>query len=154
LLQKYIPDAPSRACAGGILLMSLVYLSQGYAYIGLGTDGMVAALSSAQFVGGWAIKWIFTLITLSVGFKGGEVTPLFFIGAMLGNAIAQWCGLPLDWCAALGLVAIFAGATHTPIASIFLAIELFGAATLPYAALACSSAYLCAGAVGIYRPKQ
>jgi H+/Cl- antiporter ClcA len=93
---------------------------------------------------------LFTVVTLSAGFKGGEVTPLFFIGAALGNTLAVALGAPVDLFAALGFVAIFAGATHTPLASTIMGIELFGAEHSPYLAVACFFAYLCSGHSGIY----
>jgi H+/Cl- antiporter ClcA len=93
---------------------------------------------------------LFTVVTLSAGFKGGEVTPLFFIGAALGNTLAVSLGVPVDLFAALGFVAIFAGATHTPLASTIMGIELFGAEHAPYLAVACLLAYFCSGHSGIY----
>ena len=98
----------------------------------------------------WFWKIIFTAVTLSAGFKGGEVTPLFFIGAALGNALAGVLGAPTDLFAALGFVAIFAGATNTPLACTLMGIELFGATHGVYIATACFLAYLFSGHSGIY----
>ncbi|HEX4414718.1 MAG TPA: chloride channel protein, partial [Lacipirellulaceae bacterium] len=98
----------------------------------------------------WWWKILFTAVTLSSGFKGGEVTPLFFIGATLGNTLALWLRAPVDLFAALGFVAVFAGATNTPIACTVMGIELFGAEHAVYIAAACSLAYLFSGHSGIY----
>ncbi|RZK96987.1 MAG: voltage-gated chloride channel protein, partial [Methylobacterium sp.] len=98
----------------------------------------------------WALKILFTVVTLSAGFKGGEVTPLFFIGAALGNALAGLLGAPVDLFAALGFVAVFAGAANTPLACTLMGIELFGATHGVYLAVACFLAYLCSGHNGIY----
>lgn len=101
----------------------------------------------------WAWKFVFTVVTVGSGFKGGEVTPLFFIGAALGNALAGVLGAPPELFAALGFVAVFAGAANTPLACLLLGIELFGVAhTLPLA-LACGVAFLCSGHGGLY-PSQ
>ncbi len=96
----------------------------------------------------------FTIASLGSGFKGGEVTPLFYIGATLGNALAPVLQLPFPLLAGLGFVAVFAGASNTPIASTVMAVELFGAEIGPYAAIACVMAYACSGHVGIYRAQR
>ena len=98
--------------------------------------------------------WTLDAVTLSAGFKGGEVTPLFFIGAALGNSLALVLGAPIDLIAALGFVAIFAGATNTPLTSTFLGMELFGAGNGLYIATACIIAYRCSGAKGIYSAQR
>jgi H+/Cl- antiporter ClcA len=98
----------------------------------------------------WFWKLVFTVVTLSAGFKGGEVTPLFFIGAALGNALAHVMGAPVDLFAALGFVAIFAAATNTPLASTLLGMELFGAGNGLYLAAACIVAYHASGHRGVY----
>jgi len=102
----------------------------------------------------WGWKLIFTVVTLSAGFKGGEVTPLFFIGAALGNTLALALNAPIDLFAALGFVAIFAGATKTPIASTFLGMELFGAGHGLYIATACIIAFRCGGSTGVYSAQR
>ena len=102
----------------------------------------------------WAWKIAFTVITLSCGFKGGEVTPLFFIGAALGNALAGLLGAPPDLFAALGFVAVFAGAANTPLACMIMGVELFGSAHVIYIATACFVAYICSGHSGIYRAQR
>jgi H+/Cl- antiporter ClcA len=99
-------------------------------------------------------KLIFTVISLGSGFKGGEVTPLFYIGATLGNTLAPLMHLPVGFLAGLGFVALFAGAANTPVASTLMAIELFGAEIGVYAALACVVAYLVSGYTGIYRAQR
>jgi H+/Cl- antiporter ClcA len=85
-----------------------------------------------------------------MGFKGGEVTPLFFIGATLGNALVWFIPLPMPVLAGMGFVAVFSGATNTPIACTLMGIELFGADMAPYLGIACVTAYLFSGHTGIY----
>nr|NKQ94863.1 voltage-gated chloride channel protein [Escherichia coli] len=115
-----------------IIVLTLVLGT--YDYLGLGvtsahTNG-VSIVSSFQPGGAshtsWFWKLLFTAITIGTGFKGGEVTPLFFIGAALGNTIASLTGAPADLMAGLGFIAVFAGATNTPIACTLMGIELFG----------------------------
>jgi H+/Cl- antiporter ClcA len=95
-------------------------------------------------------KIVFTAITLNMGFKGGEVTPLFFIGATLGNTLAVLMGAPIDLMAALGFIAVFAGATNTPLACTIMGVELFGGGHILYYAVACFMAYYFSGHSGIY----
>ena len=97
---------------------------------------------------------LFTVASLGSGFKGGEVTPLFYIGATLGNALAPLLQLPFSMLAGLGFVAVFAGAANTPIATIVMAIELFGPDIAPFAAIACIAAYLFSGHSGIYHAQR
>jgi H+/Cl- antiporter ClcA len=114
----------------------------------------VSILSSFQAGGAtpwsWLWKTLFTAITLSAGFKGGEVTPLFFIGAALGNAMAVLMGAPVDLFAGLGFVAVFAGATNTPLACTLMGVELFGGSQVLYLAIACFVAYFSSGHSSIY----
>ncbi|MBU1307598.1 MAG: DUF190 domain-containing protein [Alphaproteobacteria bacterium] len=153
-----LPYAPLRPVLAGAILISLVYLLGTREYLGLGVwspnpdDTTILSFFRPDHVDywGWAWKALFTIITLSAGFKGGEVTPLFFIGAGLGSALAGVLGAPIDLFAALGFVAVFAGATNTPLACLIMGIELFGAEHAVYLAVACFVAYLCSGHSSIY----
>jgi H+/Cl- antiporter ClcA len=102
----------------------------------------------------WAWKLLFTAVTIGMGFKGGEVTPLFFIGATLGNALAFWMGAPVDLMAGLGFIAVFAAATNTPIACTIMGIELFGGEHFLFFAIACFTAYYFSGHTGIYSSQR
>ncbi len=147
-----------RPVVGGLIVIALVQLLGTRDYLGLGVSSTdtssVTILSSFHADGAaswsWLWKTIFTAVTLSSGFKGGEVTPLFFIGATLGNTLAWLLGAPVDLFAALGFVAVFAGATNTPLACTVMAIELFGSEYTVYYATACLVAYLFSGHSGIY----
>ena len=97
---------------------------------------------------------MFTAVTLGSGFKGGEVTPLFFIGATLGNVLALLFHAPIDLFAALGFVAVFAGAANTPLACTLMGLELFGSQNAPYFAIACFVAYFFSGHSGIYSSQR
>lgn len=147
-----------RPAIGGLIVIGLVHLLGTRDYLGLGVsspDPNSITILSCFHAGGagtwsWLWKIVFTAVTLSSGFKGGEVTPLFFIGTALGNLLAWLFGAPVDLFAALGFVAVFAGATNTPLACTVMAIELFGGEFTLYFAVACVVAYLFSGHSGIY----
>jgi len=156
--QQHVTKAWLRPVLGGVLVLALTYLLGTRSYLGLGVSspnlGDVTILSSFNSGGAtpwsWFWKVLFTAVTLSSGFKGGEVTPLFFIGAALGNALSMLLGAPTDLFAGLGFVAVFAGASNTPLACTVMGIELFGAEHAVYLAVACFVAYLFSGHSGIY----
>lgn len=157
LIKKLVPYPPLRPFLGGLAIIALVWLCGSREYLGLGVwSAHPGDVTIASFFRpdvhpwSWALKMLFTVVTLSFGFKGGEVTPLFFIGAALGNALAGLIGAPIDLFAALGFVAVFAGAANTPLACTLMGIELFGATHGVYMATACFVAYLCSGHSGIY----
>ena len=152
------PYAPIRPAIGGALVIGLVYLVGTRDYLGLGvntpdfTGVSIVHFFTQTTIHPWAWWWkiVFTVLTLSCGFKGGEVTPLFFIGAALGNVLAGLLNAPTDLFAALGFVAVFAGATNTPLACTIMGFELFGATYGVYIAAACFLAYVFSGHSGIY----
>lgn len=147
-----------RPAVGGALVIGLMLLLGTRDYLGLGVsspDPHAVTILSCFHTGGaqpwsWLWKLLFTAVTLSSGFKGGEVTPLFFIGAALGNTLAVLLGAPVDLFAALGFIGVFAGATNTPLACILMGIELFGGEYTVYFATACIVSYLFSGHHGIY----
>jgi H+/Cl- antiporter ClcA len=154
LMRKHIAYAPLRPLLGGAVIVAVVMWGSFDRYIGLGIPVMVEAfqqpLAATDFLG----KMLFTIASLGAGFKGGEVTPLFYIGATLGNAMAPLLDVPFALLAAVGFVAVFAGAANTPIASTLMAVELFGAEVGVFAALACVMSYVCSGHAGIYRAQR
>jgi H+/Cl- antiporter ClcA len=123
-------------------------------YLGLGVPMILRAFSDpglpayASFA-----KLVFTSLTLSSGFLGGEVTPLFFVGATLGSVLARWLGLPIELGAAVGLAAVFGAAANTPLALSIMAAELCGVEVLPHALLVTLIAFLLSGHRSIY-PSQ
>jgi H+/Cl- antiporter ClcA len=155
---RFIAYPPLRPAIGGALVVALVYLLGTRDYLGIGVTspepGAVTILSAFQPDGATAWSWwwklLFTAVTLASGFKGGEVTPLFFIGATLGHTLAALLGAPVDLFAGLGFIAVFAGATNTPLACTVMGIELFGAHCTVYFAVACFVAYLFSGHSSIY----
>ena len=158
----FLPFAPLRPVVGGLLVIALVYAVGTRDYLGIGVTspepGAITILSAFNSGGAtpwsWWWKLLFTAVTLGSGFKGGEVTPLFFIGATLGHALALALGAPVDLFAGLGFIAVFAGATNTPLACTVMGIELFGAQHTVYFAVACFIAYLFSGHTGIYSAQK
>jgi H+/Cl- antiporter ClcA len=154
VFKRHVGYPPLRPLIGGAIVAIAGYALHAHAFLGLGIPTIQAALLHPLPVYDFAGKFSFTTLTLASGFKGGEVTPLFYIGATLGNALGYVLPLPFTLLAALGLVAVFAGAANTPLACTLMAIELFGNAIGVYALLACVVAYLCSGHVGIYRAQR
>jgi H+/Cl- antiporter ClcA len=147
---------------GAAIIIGLTFLLGTRDYLGLGVNSENQngiSIVNAFHVNGvekwsWFWKLLFTAITLGTGFKGGEVTPLFFIGAALGNTLAWASGAPVDLFAALGFIAVFAGATNTPIACTIMGVELFGGEHILYYAIACFMAYYFSGHSGIYSAQR
>jgi H+/Cl- antiporter ClcA len=145
-----------------IFIWSITFLLGTYDYLGLGVEsanqGGISILSSFNVHQinplGWWWKLLLTAITLSMGFKGGEVTPLFFIGAALGHTLAVYTGTPVDLFAALGLIAVFAGAANTPLACVVMGAELFETDHLFYMIAVCFAAFIVSGKQGIYAAQE
>jgi len=153
-MKKRIAYAPMRPVVGGAIIAACVWWFSADRYIGLGIPTIVSAFEQPLPLYDFLCKIVFTVASLGAGFKGGEVTPLFYIGATLGNALAQVMHMPITLMAALGFVAVFGGAANTPIAATFMAMELFGAEIGIYAAIASVMSYLCSGKSGIYKTQR
>ena len=151
LFKRHIHYSPFRPVIGGIIVAGAVFIIGTSKYIGLGIPTIIESFDTQLPAYDFAIKLVFTLVTLAAGFKGGEVTPLFFIGATLGNALSLVIPLPTAMLAGMGFVAVFAGATNTPLACTLMAIELFGAEIGVYVAIATVVSYLISGHNSIYR---
>jgi H+/Cl- antiporter ClcA len=154
LSRRFVSFAPMRPFVGGIIVSAAVFLMGTTKYIGLGIPTIIASFHTKLPPYDFAVKSILTSLTLGTGFKGGEVTPLFFIGSTLGNALSRILPLPSSLLAGMGFVAVFAGAANTPIASTLMAVELFGAEAGAYASIACVLSYLFSGHSGIYHAQR
>jgi H+/Cl- antiporter ClcA len=157
LYKRFVARAWLRPVIGGLVVIALTFAFGTQDYLGLGTlsphpgaptlPGFFAMLSDRW---SWLAKLVFTVATLSAGFKGGEVTPLFFIGAGLGSALAPVLGVPVPVLAAVGMVALFGAAANTPVACAIMGLELFGLDVAPPLIVGCVAAYLASGHGGIY----
>ena len=155
-----LPNPLKRIAFVGIALSALILLFWQGRYAGLGTNLIdLSFASSAQdatsiYACDWILKFVLTIVTVAVGFKGGEVTPLFAIGATFGTWVAAMVGVPLPLAAALGYAAVFGGATNTLLAPIFIGAEIFGFDTLPAFFIVCVVAFVCNGGQSIYAQKK
>ncbi len=151
LFARTVGWAPARPLIGGALVVAMTLAVGSHLYNGLSTGLADASLFGAD-VPTWAflLKLLFTAVTLGSGFVGGEVTPLFVIGATLGATLAGLLGVPVPFLAAMGFVAVFAGASNTPLACTIMGAELFGAGVIPYLAVACVVSYVFSSHRGIY----
>ena len=144
----------------GVAISFLLLLFWQGRYAGLGTNLIDLSFASDATIGtsvyacDWILKFAFTIATIAVGFKGGEVTPLFAIGATFGAWVAAMVGVPLPLAAALGYAAVFGGATNTLFAPIFIGAEIFGFETLPAFFIVCILSFACNGGQSIYAQKK
>ncbi|WP_460679871.1 chloride channel protein [Mucilaginibacter koreensis] len=147
---------------GGLSIILLTLILGKPDYLSLGVDAEypgAVTIPSAFHSGGadawsWLWKTVYTALTLGTGFKGGEVTPLFYIGATLGNTLSGLMDAPVSLFAGLGFIAVFAGATNTPLACTLMGIELFGGEHALLYAVACFTAYFFSGRSGIYTSQR
>jgi H+/Cl- antiporter ClcA len=135
---------------GGIVLCIAFIWIGNSRYMGLGIPTIMESFEQQLHYSDFILKLLLTAFTLSIGFKGGEVTPLFFIGATLGSALTIFVPLPLALMAAMGFLAVFAGATKTFLACSVMGVELFGWEAFPYFLLSCLIAQMFSGKNGIY----
>ena len=154
LLKHRIPFGPLRPVLGGCAVVAGAMALGTDRCLGLGIPVIVDAFRTPLPAYDFAGKAAFAIVTLASGFKGGEVTPLFYIGATLGNALGYVLPLPFPLLAGLGFVAVFAGAANTPIASTLMAMELFGPEVGTFAGIACVVSYLFSGHAGIYHAQR
>lgn len=139
---------------GCMLAVLLILFHQGR-YSGLGTNIIQDCFDNNKIYWyDWIVKAILTIITLSIGFQGGEVTPLFSIGTSLGVVLAGVVGLPFEFAAALGYAALFGSSTNTFLAPMFIGAEVFGYEYLPYFFIVCALAYICNGNKTIYSAQR
>lgn len=151
LAQNRLKNPVLRALVMGVALSAVLYLLYRGRYCGLGTNLINASLAGKPiYAWDWALKLALTVLTLSAGFQGGEVTPLFSIGASLGAALAGLLGLPAAFCAALGYAAVFGSATNTLLAPALIGAEVFGWAAAPHFFAVCALSYAVNGGRSIY----
>jgi H+/Cl- antiporter ClcA len=154
LLEKRLPRLPARMFVGGCAVVAMWSILGSSDYLGLGVPMILRAFSDPRLPSyAFAAKIVFTAVTLASGFLGGEVTPLFFVGATLGSVMARLLGLPIELGAVVGLAAVFGAAANTPIALSIMAAELCGPSVLPHVLFVTLIAFLLSGHRGIY-PSQ
>ena len=154
LYARYLPDPLARAAAGGALVLALTLAIGSQTYNGAG-DGVIRQLLAGDTIPeAFLLKILFTALTLGAGFRGGEIVPVLFTGCAFGTWAGPLLGLPHGFSGALGMAAVFCGATNCPLSSILLAFELFGGQGLPLYALCCGVAYMLSGYHGLYSEQK
>ncbi len=149
-LEKLIPNKYLRIAAGGAAVIAMTLLVGAGDYNGAGMDIVAKAIGGSAKPEAFALKILFTAITVGAGYKGGEIVPTFFIGATLGCLIGGFFGIGAGFGAAVGMVALFCGVVNCPVASMILGVEVFGAQGLLFFAVACGVSYMLSGYYGIY----
>lgn len=147
---RHNPEPYARIFFVGVTFSLMIYFYKQQDFTGLGLHMIDSALVEPSAPTTFLIKFLLTGMCVWAGYRGGEVTPLFFVGATLGSTAAAYLGLPLAVCASLGFVAVFAGAGAVPIACSVMACELFGLSIGGYALLACAISWLVCGRKGLY----
>ncbi len=149
--ERRLTRLPLRMFVGGLVVVVLWQLVGTSDYLGLGVPMIVRAFEDPALpTYAFAAKVLFTAVTLGAGFLGGEVTPLFFVGAALGSVLARVLGLPIALGAGVGMAAVFAASANTPLALSIMAMELLGANVFPHVVIVCVLAYLLVGHRSIY----
>ncbi len=147
---KHFKNEYIRIFIGGVLIVVLTLLLQTSDYNGTGINLIVLAIGGTAIPYAFLLKTLFTSITIGSGFKGGEIVPLFFIGATFGCVVGNLLGLDPGFGAAIGLISIFCGAVNAPIASIILGLELFGGSGVAFFVIACTISYTLSGPFSLY----
>lgn len=143
-----------RAFVGGVIIVFLSLLLGTRDYNGAGVDVIARAMEGDANVEAFLLKILFTAITISAGFKGGEIVPAFFIGSTFGCVVGPLLGLDAPFSAAIGFIALFCGVVNCPIASIILSVEVFGADGIIFFALASAISYMMSGCSGLYHSQK
>ncbi len=155
IAERFIKIPELRGAIGGCLLIAMTAIVGSQAYNGAGMETIELIINGGSvFFLAFAIKMLFTAVSIAAGFKGGEIVPSFFIGATLGYAIAPIFGLSPIFCAAIGLVAFFCGVSNCTLASIILSVELFGGDGIFFFALACVTVFALSGNFGLFTSQK
>ena len=150
LAAHYLPNPFVRIAVGGAFITVLTLLVGDHRFNGAGMDMALKAVAGETDWYNFILKMIFTAVTLSAGFKGGEIVPTFCIGATFGCLAGGLLGLDAGIAGAMGLVGLFCCATNSPLASIVLSVEMFGGANLYLFALTCVICFVLSGHSGLY----
>jgi H+/Cl- antiporter ClcA len=148
-MKKYVAWYPARPLIGGILLAILIVTCGWRDYQGLSLTVMLEAMNGSSS-GHFEVKLLLTALSIGSGFVGGEVIPLFIMGALAGATFASVIGANIALFAIVGSVAVLAGAANTPLACTLIGIEVFGGNGAVLFAVACIAAYATSGHTGIF----
>jgi len=154
VMDKLIHNCYVRAAVGAGIIIILTLAVNTYDYNGAGMHVITRAISGEARYWDFILKIIFTAVTISAGFKGGEIVPTLFIGSTFGCIMASVLGMDAGFAAAIGMVALFCGVVNCPVASIFLAVEIFGAEGILLFGIACAVSYIMSGHSGLYKSQM
>ena len=150
LMRRRIGKPLLAVAAGGLVIVALVLACSWQAFEGTGMPLLEGALAGHAGSGDFAVKALLTVLALGFGFKGGEIMPMFTIGALLGCALGQLAGASAPFLAAVGMVAFFAAASRCPFAAFLMGAEIFGLAAVPFVAVGVGAAYLGSRDFGVF----
>lgn len=154
LYQKYFPGTLLRVTVGALLVLALTVAVGNQDYNGAGDAVIRRMLAGETIPEAFLLKILFTALTLGAGFRGGEIVPVLFTGCAFGTLVGPLLGLPHSFSGALGMAAVFCGATNCLLSSLMLAFELFGGGGLPLYALCCGVSYMLSGYYGLYSEQK
>lgn len=154
LLHKYIKNSYLRTVVGAFVIVALTLILRTTDYNGAGMHVIENAMSGEATTFAFLLKIIFTAITIAAGFKGGEIVPTLFIGATFGCVAGGVLGLDPGFAASLGLVALFCGVVNCPLASVALALEIFGGDGILIYAIACGVSFMMSGDYSLYKSQR
>lgn len=149
--KKLLPNLYLRAVVGGVLIALLSFVLRTHDYNGAGMNIITNAINGQALPYAFLLKILFTAITVSCGFKGGEIVPAFFVGSTFGCVVAPLLGISPSLGACLGFVSLFCGAVNCPVASILLAVEIFGGRGLIFFVIVCLISYFFSGNISLYK---
>lgn len=156
LYEKYIKNQYIRIFTAGVLVILLAVVLQTGDYLGSGM-GIIEHIFHHGEAAPWyafALKMLFTALTLGAGFKGGEIVPTFTVGAAFGSCVAGLLGLPMELVTACGMVGLFCGVTNSPITSLLIAFELFGFEGMPYYLTTVAVSFMLSGYHSLYHKQR
>ncbi|MEG2988627.1 MAG: chloride channel protein [Oscillospiraceae bacterium] len=151
---RYLKNPYLRVAVGGIVVVLLTLLVGTRDYNGAGSAIIVQAVAGQAVPYAFLLKMLFTAVTLGVGYKGGEIVPVLFVGSTFGCTAAPLLGLSPSFGAGLGMMALFCGMTNCPMTTILLAFELFGGESLPLMGLCIAVSYMLSGYTGLYSAQK
>lgn len=153
-MKRFIKNNYLRALFGGAVIVILTIILGTHDYNGAGMDVITKALNGEVKYEAFILKMLFTVITISAGFKGGEIVPTFFIGSTFGCFFGFILGLNPSFCAAIGFVSLFCGVVNCPVASLVLALEVFGLDAILLFAIAVCISYMLSGRYSLYKSQE
>lgn len=154
LLEHKFKNPYMRVVSASLIIIVLTILVRSTDYMGAGMEVIERAMSGETRPEAFMLKILFTALTLTAGFKGGEIVPTLFIGSTFGCLVGQLLGLSPSLCAAVGMIALFCGVTNSPIASLLLSLEMFGMEVWPYMLLAVAISYMLSGYKSLYKSQR